>query len=101
MSLLHQFWHPCESIFQQNSGEKNDSTFIILFPSSEKISAIIVAGGCVISSAEILAGDWATKKLPNLPKEISYSSMILHNGQILVVGGWNNELKCLQLNHGN
>ena len=72
-----------------------------MFPSSEKISAIIVAGGCVISSAEILAGDWATKKLPNLPKEISYSSMILHNGQILMCGGWNNELKCLQLNHGN
>ena len=72
-----------------------------MFPSSEKISAIIVAGGCGISSAEILRGDLPTKKLPNLPKEISYSSMILHNGQILVVGGWNNELKCLQLNHGN
>ena len=27
--------------------------------------------------------------------------MILHNGQILMCGGWNNELKCLQFNHNN
>ena len=72
-----------------------------MFPSSEKISAIIVAGGCGISSVEILTGDLATKKLPNLPKETSYSSMIFHNGKILICGGWNNELKCLQFNHDN
>ena len=82
-------------------GELSDSTCTILFPSSGKISAIIIAGGCGVSSAEILTGDLATKEIPNLPKEISYSSMILHDGKILMCGGWNNELKCLQFNNAN
>ena len=39
-------------------------------------------------------------QLPFLPKTIMYSSMVLHDGAILLCGGTNNYQKCLQLDHG-
>ena len=53
-----------------------------------------------MSSVEVFTGDLGTKQLPNLPEEIYDSSMVLHNGTILLCGGINNEQKCLQLDHG-
>ena len=73
---------------------------MIFFSFSEKISCIIIAGGIDKSSVEVLTGDLGTKQLPNLPEEIYDSSMVLHNGTILLCGGINNEQKCLQLDHG-
>ena len=67
---------------------------------SEKISCIIIAGGSNKSSVEVLTGDFRTKQLPNLPKEIYNSSRAPHNGTILVCGGQNNDQKCLKLDHG-
>ena len=67
---------------------------------SEKTSCIIIAGGSNKSSVEVLTGDFRTKQLPNLPKEIYNSSRALHNGTILVYGGQNNDQKCLELDHG-
>merc|ERR1711963_321733 len=57
----------------------------------KKISCIIIAGGIRMqggrkSSVEVLTGDLGTKQLPNLPKEIHGSSMVLHNGTILMCG---------------
>merc|ERR1712209_92876 len=72
----------------------------------KKIACIIIAGGIRMqggrkSSVEVLTGDLGTKQLPNLPKEIHGSSMVLHNGTILLCGGsWDNNQKCLQLDHG-
>ena len=60
--------------------------------------------GCGKSSVEVLTGDLGTKQLPNLPFEIDGSSMVLHNGTILLCGGYDqtgrNMQKCLQLYHG-
>ena len=53
-----------------------------------------------MSSVEVFTGDLGTKQLPNLPEEIYDSSMVLHNGTILLCGGINNEEKCLQLDYG-
>ena len=65
---------------------------------------MIIAGGredgFVKSSVEVLTGDLGTKRLPNLPEEIDESSMVVHNGTILLCGGENNEQECLQLDHG-
>ena len=44
--------------------------------------------------------DLGIKQLPNLPKDIRGSSMVTHNGTILLCGGFQNEKKCLQLYHG-
>ena len=64
---------------------------------SGRISGIIVAGG---SSVDFLAGDLKIKKLPTLPQNINGSSMVAHNGTILLCGGFGNEKKCLQLDQG-
>ena len=40
------------------------------------------------------------KQLPNLPHKISASSMVAHDGNILLCGGFGNPEKCLQLDHG-
>ena len=71
-------------------------------------SCIIVSGGFRINNdvgikfptVEVLAGDLGTKKLPNLPEDICSSSMVEHNGKILLCGGQNNLKNCLQLHHG-
>ena len=75
-----------------------------LFSFTERISCTIVAGGCTtkstFSTVEVLTKDLGTIRLPNLPKGIDASSMVLHNGTILLCGGTNNEIKCLQLDRG-
>ena len=65
---------------------------------SGRISGIIVAGGydgsCNESSrVDFLAGDLVMKQLPNLPQDIYASSMVAHNGTILLCGGFQNEKK--------
>ena len=71
---------------------------------SGKISGMIVAGGYDespdgSSSVHFLAEDHGMKRLPNLPDKMSASSMVAHNGTILLCGGRNNERQCLQWNH--
>ena len=65
-----------------------------------RISGIIVAGGDGSSSVDFWAGDLGIKQLPNLPQEIAGQSMVLHNGTIILCGGWENSDKCLQLDQG-
>ena len=68
---------------------------------SERISGIIVAGGYdESSSVDFLAGDLGMKQLPTLPHRITGSSTVAHNGTIFLCGGFGNEKKCLQLDHG-
>ena len=71
---------------------------------SENISCIIVAGGYgngrSTETVEVIFGDLRTKQLPNLPRKIVSRSMVLHDGAILLSGGFSNEQKCLQLDHG-
>ena len=64
-----------------------------------RISGIIVAGG-IGSSVDFFIGDLEIKQLPNLPHRIIGSSMVAHNGTILLCGGRDNEQKCLQMDHG-
>ena len=64
-----------------------------------RISGIIVAGGSR-SSVDFIIGDLGMKQLPTLPRNIEYSSMVAHDGTILLCGGWDNKQKCLQLDHG-
>ena len=54
-----------------------------------RISGVIVAGGDGTSSMDFWAGDLGIKRLSNLPKEIVGSSMVSHNGNILLCGGLN------------
>ena len=68
------------------------------------MSCIIIAGGIEngnLVSVGILTGDFNTKEPPNLPKTIVESSMVIHDGTILLCGGRNNKKTCLQLRHGN
>ena len=70
-----------------------------------RISGIIVAGGYDVSRNEssrvdFLAEDIGMKQLPNLPQDIYASSMVAHNGTILLCGGYGNLEKCLQLDNG-
>ena len=72
---------------------------------SGRISGLIVAGGCGVSSygssrVDFLVGDQGMKQLPNLPQNINGSSMVAHDGTILLCGGKNNVKKCLQLDRG-
>ena len=66
---------------------------------SERISGIIVAGGYG-KYVDFLSGDLEIKQLPNLPQEIYDSSIVAHNGTILLCRGFENEEKCLQLDLG-
>ena len=72
----------------------------MFFSFPERVSCVIIAGGYNKSSVEVLTDDLGTRQLPNLPDEIWRSSMILHNGTILLCGGHNNRQMCLQLDHG-
>ena len=49
---------------------------------------------------DILPRDVGIKQLPNLPQNIRDSSIVAHNGTILLCGGFGNEKKCFQLDHG-
>ena len=49
---------------------------------------------------DILPKNVGIKQLPNLPQYICDSSLVAHNGTILLCGGWNNSNKCLQLDNG-
>ena len=48
---------------------------------------------------EVITGDYGTKYLSTLPKEIYGSSMVMHNGSMLLCGGSNNRQKCYKLSH--
>ena len=72
----------------------------MFFAFSENTYCMIIAGGDCRSSVEVFTGDLATKQLPNLPIGIDGSSLVVHNGTILLCGGYNNWKKCLQLDHG-
>ena len=64
------------------------------------ITGIIVAGGYESPVVDFLTGDLGIKQLPYLPQGIDGSSMVSHFGTILLCGGFGNEKKCLQLDHG-
>ena len=66
------------------------------FPSLERISCVIIAGE---STVQVFNGDFETKDFPRL-HTILASSIVMHNGTILVCGGVTNYTKCLQFNHG-
>ena len=76
--------------------------------SLENISCIIVASGSGLgglietfeSSVGVIFGDIKSKQLTNLPKETVTPSMVLHDGAILLCGGFYNQQKCVQLDHG-
>ena len=70
-----------------------------IFFLSGRISGIIVAGGNGSTSVDFLAGDQGIRQLPNLPHKVSASSMVAHDGTILLCGGWGNLKKCLQMDH--
>ena len=65
-----------------------------------RISGIVIVGGCGSTAVDFLTGDLRIKQLPNLPDRIHGSSMVAHNGTILLCGGNRNDQKCLQLDHG-
>ena len=68
---------------------------------SERYSSIIFAGGDIGgSTVEVSFGDLTTKQLPDMRKVNSYSSMVLHNGEILLCGGQNNQEQCFRLENG-
>ena len=87
---------------------------------SERVSCIIIAGGIAegdtiaeghagpgyTDHVELLTRELPTKKLPNLPKNINHTSMVLHNGTVLICGGFEGGVwierkkKCLQLDQG-
>ena len=64
-----------------------------------RISGIIVAGGFRSSTVDYLTGDLRIEQLPTLPQNIYSSSLVAHNGTVLLCGGMGNEKKCLQLDH--
>ena len=64
-----------------------------------RISGIIVAGGSR-NSVKFLIENQGIKELPDIHKNVFGSSMISHNGTILLCGGFGNEKKCLQMDHG-
>ena len=61
------------------------------------MSCTIVFGGGGSTTVEVLTRDIGTKQLPNLPDEIEGSSVVMHNGIMLLCGGFYNFQKCLQL----
>ena len=65
-----------------------------------RITGIIVAGGYACSVVDFLTGDLGSISLPNLPKGLHNSSMVAHNGTILLCGGLDNLDKCLQFDYG-
>ena len=79
----------------------NDNLSLIL----EHISCLVIAGGFKLSeiglsTVAVLTDDLGFKQLPDLPQEIDGSSVLLHNGTIVVCGGWKNKQMCLKLDKG-
>ena len=78
---------------------------IVILPSfSARTSCIFIAGGSNAlgiksTDGEVLTGNLEIKPLPNLRRTCN-SSMVLHNGTILLCGGYQNKNKCLQFDHG-
>ena len=53
-----------------------------------------------VSYVEVITDTLGTQKLPNLPEANSSSSMVMHNGTILLCGGRDENMKkCLQFFH--
>ena len=74
------------------------------FSNLERIFSIIVAGGrpSVMNVVEVLTGDHKTKQLPTLPEDNYFSTLVLHNGTILLCGGCENyRKKSLKLDHSS
>ena len=77
----------------------------MILPSfSARTSCIFIAGGSNAlgiksTDGEVLTGNLEIKPLPNLRRTCN-SSMVLHNGTILLCGGYQNKNKCLQFDHG-
>ena len=78
----------------------------------ESKPCVIIAGDFprrLLSFVEVLTGDLKTRKLkiktiPHLPDNIVLSSMVWHNGTILLCGGWPEEYysqKCFQWRKGS
>ena len=59
----------------------------------------MLIAGCN-ATVEIFNGDFKTKNFPNLPSKPLASTMVMHNGTILLSGGIDDDLECLQLSHG-
>ena len=75
-----------------------------MFSFLERILCIIAVGGDTYSVkgslVEAVNEDLGMKQLPNLAYGIENSSMVFHDGAILLSGGRDNWQKCLQLDHG-
>ena len=66
---------------------------------SVKVRCIIVAGGGTFNcgrNVEIIFGDFKTRQLPDLKERSAASSMALHDGEILLIGGGFNR-ECYKL----
>ena len=77
----------------------------IFFHFLGRISCIIIAGGLSDTEfrsfkVQILIGDIRTKILPKVTIDIFGSSVVVHNGKILLCGGYDNDKACLQLDRG-
>ena len=66
----------------------------------ERISCIIVAGGSTSTGVEAITEDLVMNQLPVLSQTTMNSSMVFHDGAILLCGGEYNLQECLQLDHG-
>ena len=73
----------------------------MLFSFLEWVSSIIVAGNTE-RNVEVIIGDLGSKIVHKLPAYIYSTSMVMHNGSIVICGGDNNDKSkvCLQLNSG-
>ena len=72
-----------------------------LFSFLARISCIFIPGSRNSTVGEVFTGNLEVKKLQNLEKTSTLSMhMVVHNETILLCGGFQNEKKCLQLDHG-
>ena len=63
---------------------------------------MLIAGGAFENSLEILTNfNKANKEFPDLHEGIFGACLILHNGTLLLFGGFRNDTKCLQLDNGS
>ena len=52
------------------------------------------------ATVKVFNGDFKIKNFPKLPPKPLASSVVIHNGTILLTGGVDDDQKCLQLSHG-
>ena len=79
-------------------------------PFSERMSSMLIAGGSLhfdfSQDVNLIPRNAKKIQIPNLPYENGYSSMVVHDGAILLCGGTkeshpkNGDLRCLQLEQG-